>query len=458
MTRSVTASNPPPASASRAGDDTLRGRVPFTVIDQAVHILDTPVEPWTIQVELGLEGSLDEDRLRQALHASLARHPMARARMVPARVRDRNLWWELGPEPDVDPLRVRRCPDEASLAAARSELYSRAVPLVEAPPFRLWLVRGSQGDHLMLNANHAAFDGFGCVRLLQSLARDYTGQPDPVPEIELEEARDVTSLLAAHDAAVRKRRARMLASKLSDLARPTASIAPEGGSSAPGYGFHHRVLSEEQTQPLDKESGPTVNDLLVAALHLAVQSWNDAHGRESGRIGVLVPVNLRPKEWRQEVVTNFVLDARVVTSPSERLTPRALLQAVSVQSERIKKGGGAALVDVLKPWAELPLWAKKPLSPFLSADGRLVDTAVLSNIGPLPDPPDFGPDGGRTVEAFFSAPTRMPCGLSVGAITVDGRLHLSFRYRHPQFDESAARRFADRFLAELERVAGDMEE
>ncbi len=47
----------------------------------------------------------------------------------------------------------------------------------------------------------------------------------------------------------------------------------------------------------------------------------------------------------------------------------------------------------------------------------------------------------------------MPCGLSVGVVTADGRLHLAFRYCHPQFAEAAARAFADRFVAELRRVA-----
>ncbi|MDQ4098655.1 MAG: hypothetical protein M3144_12410 [Actinomycetota bacterium] len=418
-------------------------------------MLDTPSEPWTIQLELGLEGRLDEERLRSAVGDAITRHPMARVRQLPARPNDKTWWWEVAPGPDVDPLRVVECPGESSLTAARGELYSRPVPLVEAPPFRLWLVRGQQRDRLLLDATHAAFDGFGCLRLLQSVARAYRGDPDPIPAVDLTEARDVMRLLRAGDAKGRSRRVRLLGSKAIDLVRPPARLADEGGSPAPGYGFHHQVLSEDQTAGLDKESGPTVNELLLAALHLGVQAWNDAHRRETDRVGVLVPVNLRPKEWRQDVVTNFVLDARVLTTSAERTTPQRVLEAVSAQSRQIKEGAGPALIELLKPWSGLPLWAKQPLSPFLSLAGRLVDTAVLSNLSVLREPPDFGEEAGQTIEAFFSAPTRMPCGLSIGAVTVGGRLHLSFRYRHPQFDQAAAGRFADRFVAELERVAGD---
>jgi len=135
-------------------------RLPFTVIDQAVHLLDTPTEPWSIQLEIRLERHLDENRLRVAVSSAAGSHPMARARQAPGSWRDRAWWWEIAPDLDLDPLRVVTCPDEASLAAVRNELYSRQVPLVEAPPFRVVLARRAGGDALLLNANHAAFDGF----------------------------------------------------------------------------------------------------------------------------------------------------------------------------------------------------------------------------------------------------------------------------------------------------------
>jgi hypothetical protein len=41
-------------------------------------------------------------------------------------------------------------------------------------------------------------------------------------------------------------------------------------------------------------------------------------------------------------------------------------------------------------------------------------------------------------------------GLSLGTVTVGGRLHLAFRYRHPLLDAGAARRFAERYAAALD--------
>jgi hypothetical protein len=93
------------------------------------------------------------------------------------------------------------------------------------------------------------------------------------------------------------------------------------------------------------------------------------------------------------------------------------------------------------------------LSPLLQLTGnRLIDTAQLTNLGQLNDPPWFGPDAGQTIEAWFSAPARMPCGLCLGVATLAGRMHLVFRYRHPLLGPEAASRFAERYLTELDRL------
>ena len=429
-------------------------RIPFTVIDQAVHLLETPAEPWGIQLEIGLPGHLDEDRLRKAVRSAAEAHPMARARLLPARRADRTWWWELAPDLDIDPVRIVACPDDASLASVRNELYSRQVPLVEAPPFRLVLARRHGGDVLLLNASHTAFDGFGCVRLLQSVARRYDGRADPEPPVGLEEARDVEQHLAAPDGTTRARRLRLIASKVTDMVRHPSAIAAEGGTDGPGYGLHVLALSEEQTARL-ADSDATVNDLLVAALMRTIAGWNDEHGDSSGRISLMVPVNLRPKDWQQDVVTNMVLETRILTRASQRRDRRKLLASVAAQSERIKRGAGPALVEVLGGLTSIPLWAKQPITAALDLSGNhFVCTAVVSNLGDLDDPPDFGTKGGTTNAMWFSAPARMPCGLSVGAVTVGGRLHLSFRYRRPLLGDAAARRLADRFVEELADLSG----
>ncbi len=427
-------------------------RIPFELIDEVIHLLDTETAPWSVQLEARIVGHLDEARLRQALGHALATHPMARARKVAAWPGLPRHQWEIPDTPDVDPLRVVECPDDEAVAATRAALQSRPVPLVESPPLRVTLARHPGGDYLMLNVNHAAMDGFGALRVLRSVARAYAGETDPGPGPAFLEARQVPALLAGADLRTRAGRYRALAEKLRDLLLPPARLAPDGGREEAGYGFHQVSLSPSDTRAIiDLDHPGTVNDLLVAVLHRTIGAWNADHGVRRGRVGVLVPANLRPPEWRQDVVGNFSLPARVSTTRRDRRTSPATLRAVVSKTRRMKRTGmGTALIEVLSRAQRYPLWVKEAAVMMMPLTGnRLVDTAMLSNLGNLTDPPSFGPDAGEVTEIWFSPPARLPLGLSVGAVTACGRLHLVFRYRHRLFDDRSARRFAGRYLAEL---------
>lgn len=429
-------------------------RLPFNVIDQAINLLDTQAAPWSVQLEARVTGSLDEGRLRTALDEALRRHPMARARKVAGRRTRAFHHWEIPPAADVDPLDVAECPDDAALDAARAQLQSIGVPLDVSPPLRARLARSPEGDVLMLNLNHAATDGFGGLRLLYSIARAYSGVEDPLPPHETLEGRTLPIRLAKAERFSRLRRCLALAERLRDLVSPPARLAPQraGGAHDTGYGFHHVRLSAEETQAIvDSDRPGSVNDVLVAALHLTIAAWNARHGASCGRIAVLVPANLRPPRWREEVVGNFSLPARIATGSAERTTPTAALHAVTGQTSRKKRTGmGTALLQLLAVSQRLPLWAKQAgIAAIDLTGGRFVDTAILSNLGSVDEPPSFDEEAGGTEDLWFSAPGRMPLGLSLGVLTVSGRLHLVFRYDRRLFGDAAGEEFADAYLEQL---------
>ncbi|MDQ6616036.1 MAG: hypothetical protein M3083_15185, partial [Actinomycetota bacterium] len=427
--------------------------VPFNVIDEAIHLLDTEAAPWSIQLELRVAGALDVIRLRPAVVDALERHPMGRARKKPSRRDLRGDWWEIPATVDLDPLSVVDCPDDGALGRARAQLQSMAVPLAESPPLRVRLARHPEGDVLMLNVNHAAMDGFGALRLLRSVARAYTGEADPTPALDLSQARDLPTRLAAPNLATRTRRRLVLLEKMRDLILPPARLAGDGASGETGYGFHLVQLTAADTQALlDLPYQGTVNDVLLAALHQAIAQWNAEHRVRCGRIGVLVPANLRPLAWRNDVVGNFSLPARVTTNRRSRRGNLTALKTVTSQTARKKKTGmGTALIELLGRSRLLPLWAKQVMVMLLPVTGnRLVDTAMLSNLGSLEDVPSFGPEVGAITEVWFSPPARMPLGLAIGVATASGRLHLSFRYRNRLFGPDAAARFADHYLDQLQ--------
>src|SRR5207244_1950840 len=63
--------------------------------------------------------------------------------------------------------------------------------------------------------------------------------------------------------------------------------------------------------------GATVNDVLLAALHLAIAEWNAEHGAPCERIGIMMPVNLRPPERRNALVGNFSSFVSVATDRAD---------------------------------------------------------------------------------------------------------------------------------------------
>lgn len=432
--------------------------VPFNVVDEIVHLLDRDGDPWSVQLEARTDGRLDEERLRTAVGQALGRHPMARARKGASPRRRNRDYWEIPRDLDLDPLCTVDCPDEAALSAARAELQSQSVPLSQSPPLRIWLARTPDRDVVMLNVNHAATDGFGAVRLLQSVGRAYANQADPLAHVDFLAERSLTGRLSRPSVPAWVRRQLGLAERLRDLVSPPARLSSDRGSRQPGYGFHHVRLDPEETQRLvSLDPAGDVNDLLVAALHLAVGTWNDEHGTPCRRVSVLVPAKPRPPEWRTDLVGNFSLPARVSTNRSDRANPGRALAAITAQTRRTKRSGvGTAFLEILSRSWLLPLRAKQALVDLLGVLGdRFLDTAILVDLGHLEDPPSFGPDADTDeIDAlWFSAPAPMPLGLSVGAVTARGRLHLVVRYRHAQFNADAARRFVDCYLAQLRRVA-----
>jgi NRPS condensation-like uncharacterized protein len=239
------------------------------------------------------------------------------------------------------------------------------------------------------------------------------------------------------------------------LARP-ARLAADGAVDEAGCGFHLVKLSPADTALVGIIERPgTGRNTLMAGLHRAIGEWNLEHGTPGRQIGVLVPVNLRPSEWDESKIGNFSVTARVSTRRRHRSDPSAVLKAVTSQTTRNKRTRtGVALVAALARTGLLPLWAKQSLVVLQPLTrNRLVDTAMIAHLGWFPSGPTFGTDAGETVELWFSVPARAPLALSIGAVTLGGRLHLTFRYPRRLFSADAARRFADCFVANVRSVA-----
>jgi NRPS condensation-like uncharacterized protein len=436
----------------------------FGIVDELNCYFDAPAEPNNVHVEIWLPGHLHPDRLRTGVTAMLGDQPRAGIRRAERGWWHRGYAWEFPPQADVDPVSTTHWRTEADLDDARARFLATAPPLDRAPPFRLLLARGPGQDSLILNAHHAAFDGRSCLRLLRLIADQYNAGAGPAepparpqpPGEQYPGTRQSASRLPGYHAP---------AGRSLPRAGRTARIAPRhaGGRRprrAPGYGF---VLLEWPGVPAPRRPGhgprPTVNDLLIAALIRAILRWNASAYRRlgrvrmwPGRVRISMPADARPP-GRGDELGNL---SRLCTVSADPSGTAALTTVVADQTRWAKHQPGPPVAPALAAVARTPLptSVKRHMVRLgLRCLGRLrCDTSLLSNLGNITDAPRFG--ALSPARMWFSTSTHMPVGLSAGAITVDGRLHVCFRYRHALFDHAAAQDFAAEYATALAALAG----
>jgi NRPS condensation-like uncharacterized protein len=418
--------------------------VPLNLLDELFLDLDQAREPWGVHFEVRVSGALDPERLAEAVRAATRRHPIARARLARWRPTDRAYRWEVADRVDDVPLTVVPAADDRALAAVREHLYAVSPSLDAPPPFVVVLARGPRGDALLLNLHHAAGDGISAARLMRSILRAYAGEDDPTPDLDTLIGRDVLALVRANSLEDRRLRRRALARQAMRGLTPVARLARDGGRDRPGYGFALLELTEEQTRAAfaRRVAGTTINDVLLAALAVAVRRWNAEHGVRPGRVALTMPVNLRPEAWREEVVANYASYVTVSLGAGDHADLDRALAATGERTRRIKGERLAGLVvDLLVGPSALQIGAKQRLQDVIPLSGDVVvDTASLSNLGALDGWPAV--DGGGSVEAvWFSPPGRMPLGAAMGVATVGGRLDVTLRHPRAQFDAAAAEAF-----------------
>jgi NRPS condensation-like uncharacterized protein len=198
-----------------------------------------------------------------------------------------------------------------------------------------------------------------------------------------------------------------------------------------------------------------VNDVLVAALIATISRWNAAHQRAARTIRITVPVSVHGPGL-PGVAGNYSRIAAVTAGPGTAAGDlAALLAAVTRQTAATRRArprrASAGALGLAPGWCPVAL-KRLAVRLALRAIGPLVcDTSMLTNLGNVADPPWSGPRG--RVRMAFSSSAHMPRGLSVAAVTADGRMQLGFRYRHALLDEAAAARFTAMFAATLQELA-----
>ncbi|MFJ7047715.1 condensation protein [Streptomyces sp. NPDC101112] len=404
-----------------ARDDAARGpvRIPFPVVDEVSRHCLQEEEPETVHIEVHLPGRLDPDRLREAFTEALHRHPRILMRQAPAHWYSRRYEWELTKDPEVEVVSFPP-PGPDALRDARTRSLTQAPPLSLSPPIRLEVVADTgperEGTVLFLTINHTALDGPACLRILATAAELYGGE-DNAPTAPPVRATTPDLPLAGPETP--------------STWAPPARVAPGTPEPSPGNG----LLVTELPVPRRPRSAPyTVNDQLMVTTALMLAHWNREHGARPRPLRITMPVDDRPRDTRMPIGngTRLVDVAFLPEEVDQRRTPTAVLLRRTADRTRALKslsrpqlGHGASLLTapvVPVSWrAALTRGLRRAAAPWTS-------TTLLSNIGRIPYSLDFGQEAGRAHAVWFSAPARMPRGLTVTTASTAGRLHLALRW------------------------------
>ncbi|MBK3619270.1 condensation protein, partial [Streptomyces sp. MBT98] len=206
----------------------------------------------------------------------------------------------------------------------------------------------------------------------------------------------------------------------------------------------------------------TVNDQLMVATALTVSDWNRAQGAPGADrrpLRITMPVDDRTRGPEMPIGNGTRLVE--VGFAAAELTPgtdvAALLRTTAERTRALKAqqrpqlGHGAGLLTV----PLLPVSARAALTRGLRvAAGPWTSTTLLSNIGRIPYPLDFG-DAGRATAVWFSAPARMPRGLTFTTASTGGRLHLALRWSRTLLGERDGARLLDLFTRHLAATSSE---
>ncbi|MGY0067123.1 condensation protein [Streptomyces sp. QTS137] len=455
-------------------------RIPFPVVDEVSRHCLQEEEPETVHIEVHLPGELDPGRLRKAFLEALRRHPRILMREAPGPWYRRRYEWELTDEPDVEVVRFAP-PGPGALRDARTRTLTQAPPLTASPPVRLELVNAPgatgageggpavgtdagtdearavaagdgagrrtgdgtvgrpvapTGSALLLTVNHTALDGPACLRVLATAAEIYGGRDNS----------------AAAPPVRRSEPVRADAPDTPSPWSPPARVAP--GTPDPGHRTGNGLIVSELPLPHRPKGAPyTVNDQLMVATALTLAHWNRERGARPRPLRITMPVDDRPRDATMPIGNGtrlvevpFAL-AELDTFDLPGLLHRTALRTRALKSlSRPQLGHGANLLTA--PWA--PVAARRALARALRrAAAPLLSTTLLSNIGRIPYPLDFGEEAGSAHAVWFSAPSRMPRGLTFTTASTAGRLHLSVRWSRALLGQADGARLHDLFAHHL---------
>lgn len=440
---------------------------------------DRPTSPMSFFVRVLFSGALDKAVFVAALEAALERHPLLRARLAGRRVRD--LVWVASPE-------LRPWLDVAEEGVPMLFPGGFRIDLRRENGLRVWIRSGKTSGEIRFQFHHACCDGVGANQFIADVLCAYNRKQRG--------AADGAPVFHPLDPGVLRRRDRMGARRASWLIRGLvaawaalirmpmfflrlpAPLCALDDTNEIGADVHDTLVPDlltwrfekpqfDRLLMMTKESGATLNDVMIRDFLLAMRAWNNRHGKGRGAEGeglgrflrILVPFNLRGPEHDRLPVTNVMGLINIDRSLKQlaRLNSEALLDGIRSETRLLKRTRLPAAFMHAMAVGEIAMGS---LERIFQTE-RCLTTAVLSNLGriftntPLPRHNGKLLAGNLIVEAVDTAPpVRTGCGISCTLYTYAGQLSLTLLYDRRCFSSTAAASLLERLVAQIEKTAG----
>ncbi|MFB6178643.1 MAG: condensation domain-containing protein [Halorientalis sp.] len=443
--------------------------IPFSMIEEAVYHIEQKHTSWNIQAEVETTATIDIEQLHEAARTACKHHPIVGARMHKASIADSQYVWELPDDDEIDDIEFNIEvveADEMSVEEAQNRAYFTKFDLTEEHPMRAIVMRGAGldgGDRLMVSLHHSAVDGVGTLQFTQAVCQAYRGEQVWADSVTFEESREwlddlePASILDTFNFLddgidVIDKVARQLQNTVDEPARIAEDREPDDPDW--GWRFTRRVLDEDVTEKVvnNRPEGISVNDMFLTGLHLAIEDWNDAHGKRARKISTMMPINIRPKDHFYSAAGMYTMFESIHTHTKHRKDPIEAAYEISDQTAKVKERERAsAPYKLMRMFPDaIPLGIKRELPEILNGPGqRLWDTAMLTNMGKIPMMPSLSGEGGKE-RPWFTPPIWDGTPVGIGVATYGDQVTFTMRHQRDVLGQDAAERFSDAFLDGIE--------
>ena len=348
---------------------------------------DSREYPMSFYLDLQFSGTLDRDKLDEAVRQALFRHPLLMCIIQPGK-QDLPCWTLSVDQMPTIQWQESATPANWLAAEVPASCDDDFIDIRSEPGLRIKAHQSTDSAQITLQFHHSACDGTGAYRFVGDLLALYMKQL-PCCEGKVE--------LGDFDAAQLKvRAAKMRSIRMSDSETRKLGVALKEA-------WHHlgtRVtpLKSPQDLPTTKtlpgivkrefssdelaqmrsaatSKGATLNDWFLCKMFQAADDWNDGY-RRSGKIRLLVPADMRDGNDFEIPACNMTACTFITRRRSQLASETKLLDSIRQDTLEIKQGHPQrAFVNAITTAMQ------GSMLPWIMNRHKCMATAVVSNAG-----------------------------------------------------------------------------